>query len=292
MLWSLSRRFDAFVWYAHADWYIQVIVTGDFNSKPHSRVYSFLCRRRLQLQTQHTIGSTSSSSSYSSSSSFPPSLATADDSVESILAKLSISAPGAAEPVKEELTPPSSALDTADTDDDVIHPTTSSDNDVTTSSASVSPSSTTGEEEFDVHSLPIHSLDLTSAYAGYSSNSHASAPTLSSTRAHGAMPAPIPPHSTSPASGSKSCSPGPTTSHSAPTVPHAAWPAEPHFTNYTERFKGTLDYIFYTSASLELLSILELPPLGDIAHHVALPNMLYSSDHLALKAEFAVRTQK
>lgn len=64
---------------------------------------------------------------------------------------------------------------------------------------------------------------------------------------------------------------------------------EPLFTNVTKDFRGTLDYILYTNTSLQPTAVLELPLLeGEVLSKPdeQLPNAQYSSDHLALLAEF------
>lgn len=63
---------------------------------------------------------------------------------------------------------------------------------------------------------------------------------------------------------------------------------EPLFTNLTKGFKGTLDYILYTVDSLAPLSLLELPTEADVQSRPdeVLPNASWSSDHIALMAEF------
>jgi CCR4-NOT transcription complex subunit 6 len=63
---------------------------------------------------------------------------------------------------------------------------------------------------------------------------------------------------------------------------------EPRFTNYTVDFQGAIDYIFYTGDSLVTSAVLELPDENDIFRRniSALPNAEWSSDHVALMAEF------
>ncbi|KAF5836569.1 phosphatase family [Dunaliella salina] len=63
---------------------------------------------------------------------------------------------------------------------------------------------------------------------------------------------------------------------------------EPLFTNATRDFKGTLDYILYTSNSLQPTAVLELPADPDVFSKPdeQLPNAQYSSDHVALLTEF------
>lgn len=59
---------------------------------------------------------------------------------------------------------------------------------------------------------------------------------------------------------------------------------EPEFTNFTDGFKGTLDYIFY-SPGFKPLEIDEL--FTDIEDGAPLPQSGYPSDHIALSASFA-----
>ena len=64
---------------------------------------------------------------------------------------------------------------------------------------------------------------------------------------------------------------------------------EPLFTNVTKDFKGTLDYILYTNNSLQPTAVLELPIESEVLSRPdeQLPNAQFSSDHLALLAEFS-----
>jgi CCR4-NOT transcription complex subunit 6 len=61
---------------------------------------------------------------------------------------------------------------------------------------------------------------------------------------------------------------------------------EPFFTNCTRDFLGTLDYIFYTADSLGVESLLELLDEESLRKDTALPSPEWSSDHIALLAEF------
>jgi CCR4-NOT transcription complex subunit 6 len=63
---------------------------------------------------------------------------------------------------------------------------------------------------------------------------------------------------------------------------------EPAFTNLTKDFKGTLDYIWYTSNSLLPTAVLELPSEAEVVvgPNEFMPNATYSSDHIALMSEF------
>ncbi|XP_024364547.1 carbon catabolite repressor protein 4 homolog 1 isoform X1 [Physcomitrium patens] len=62
--------------------------------------------------------------------------------------------------------------------------------------------------------------------------------------------------------------------------------SEPQFTNCTRDFLGTLDYIFYTADSLTVESLLELLDEDSLRKDTALPSPEWSSDHIALLAEF------
>uniref|UniRef100_A0A2P2M914 poly(A)-specific ribonuclease n=1 Tax=Rhizophora mucronata TaxID=61149 RepID=A0A2P2M914_RHIMU len=61
---------------------------------------------------------------------------------------------------------------------------------------------------------------------------------------------------------------------------------EPLFTHCTRDFIGTLDYIFYTADSLSVESLLELLDEESLRKDTALPSPEWSSDHVALLAEF------
>lgn len=62
------------------------------------------------------------------------------------------------------------------------------------------------------------------------------------------------------------------------------------FTNMGQGFQGTLDYVLYTTNSLVPTATLELPDEADIKSsrttRAGLPNETWSSDHIALLAEF------
>ncbi|KAL6540434.1 Carbon catabolite repressor protein 4 1 [Orobanche minor] len=61
---------------------------------------------------------------------------------------------------------------------------------------------------------------------------------------------------------------------------------EPLFTNCTRDFIGTHDYIFYSADSLTVESLLELVDEDSLRKDTALPSPEWSSDHIALLAEF------
>ena len=72
---------------------------------------------------------------------------------------------------------------------------------------------------------------------------------------------------------------------------------EPRFTNAGRDFRGTLDYILYSADALAPTALLELPTEADLCGGgergrragvgVGLPSERWSSDHVALLAEFA-----
>lgn len=61
---------------------------------------------------------------------------------------------------------------------------------------------------------------------------------------------------------------------------------EPLFTNCTRDLIATVDYIFYTADSLTVESLLELLDEESLRKNTALPSPEWSSDHIALLAEF------
>lgn len=66
---------------------------------------------------------------------------------------------------------------------------------------------------------------------------------------------------------------------------------EPLFTYCTRDFTGTLDYIFYTADSLTVESLLELLDEESLRKDTALPSPEWSSDHIALLAEFRCKSR-
>jgi CCR4-NOT transcription complex subunit 6 len=59
---------------------------------------------------------------------------------------------------------------------------------------------------------------------------------------------------------------------------------EPVFTNYTGKFRGTLDYIFYSPSRLRVLAASSIPPQEELQRSSGegLPSACYPSDHLHL----------
>ena len=59
----------------------------------------------------------------------------------------------------------------------------------------------------------------------------------------------------------------------------------PHYTNYTEYFKNTIDYIFH-SENLKLKKLLILPDKKVLSSEGFLPSSIHPSDHIKLFCEF------
>lgn len=63
---------------------------------------------------------------------------------------------------------------------------------------------------------------------------------------------------------------------------------EPKFTNYTEGFKGTIDYIFATCDDMYCSAAYLIPNKDALSKYTKtpLPNPQFPSDHLGLCADF------
>eukprot|EP00448_Togula_jolla_P007904 CAMPEP_0170616242 /NCGR_PEP_ID=MMETSP0224-20130122/25768_1 /TAXON_ID=285029 /ORGANISM="Togula jolla, Strain CCCM 725" /LENGTH=459 /DNA_ID=CAMNT_0010942031 /DNA_START=264 /DNA_END=1640 /DNA_ORIENTATION=- len=64
---------------------------------------------------------------------------------------------------------------------------------------------------------------------------------------------------------------------------------EAQYTNYTEDFKGTLDYIWYSSRTLAVLAISQVDEESQLMQETALPSSTRPSDHVSLVATFMYR---
>lgn len=64
---------------------------------------------------------------------------------------------------------------------------------------------------------------------------------------------------------------------------------EAQYTNYTEDFKGTLDYIWFSSDLLDVLAISQVDDESQLTHEIALPSSTRPSDHVSLVATFMFR---
>jgi CCR4-NOT transcription complex subunit 6 len=66
------------------------------------------------------------------------------------------------------------------------------------------------------------------------------------------------------------------------SVMHTVTGSEPAFTNFTAKFKGTLDYIFYTPNSLRIMAATSIPEEHEVRalSGEGLPSTCYPSDHM------------
>lgn len=64
---------------------------------------------------------------------------------------------------------------------------------------------------------------------------------------------------------------------------------EADYTNYTEDFKGTLDYIWYSHESMVVLAISQVDDETQLSQETALPSSTRPSDHVSLVATFKFR---
>lgn len=74
------------------------------------------------------------------------------------------------------------------------------------------------------------------------------------------------------------------------SVMESIYGSEPLFTNYTANYKGTLDYMFYSHSTMQVVSATHFPDeqsLLDI-NMGGLPNVRYPSDHLMLSCTLAI----
>lgn len=67
---------------------------------------------------------------------------------------------------------------------------------------------------------------------------------------------------------------------------------EVQFTNYTPNFQGILDYIWYSTNSLQVRGVLGGVDEEYLRRVPGWPNWHFPSDHLAIKAEFSVKPRK
>lgn len=64
---------------------------------------------------------------------------------------------------------------------------------------------------------------------------------------------------------------------------------EAQYTNYTEDFKGTLDYIWFSTDTLAVLAISQVDDESQLTQETALPSSTRPSDHVSLVATFMFR---
>ena len=59
----------------------------------------------------------------------------------------------------------------------------------------------------------------------------------------------------------------------------------PKYTNYTSGFKDCLDYIFYEKDAFKVRQVVPFPSEEELSMNVAIPNMVFPSDHVACVAD-------
>jgi CCR4-NOT transcription complex subunit 6 len=67
---------------------------------------------------------------------------------------------------------------------------------------------------------------------------------------------------------------------------------ELQFTNYTPGFTDVIDYIWYTTNSLEVVNVLGPPDAGYLTRIPAFPFWHYPADHIQLMSEFVIKGRK
>ena len=77
-----------------------------------------------------------------------------------------------------------------------------------------------------------------------------------------------------------------------PFLLKSAYNDELSFTNYTPNFQGVLDYIWYSHNNLQLKGLLGNVDLEYLRNVPGFPNHHFPSDHLPIRAEFAVKPRK
>ena len=67
--------------------------------------------------------------------------------------------------------------------------------------------------------------------------------------------------------------------------------SEPEFTNFTDTFCATLDYIFYSKNDFSPVEVLSFPEKSLILKTKALPNISLPSDHLSIATKLVFKTK-
>lgn len=65
----------------------------------------------------------------------------------------------------------------------------------------------------------------------------------------------------------------------------------PEFTNYTVGFQACLDYIFIQNDKFSVTKFVELPDEEELKAHLAIPSVVFPSDHIALVADLEILSQ-
>lgn len=61
----------------------------------------------------------------------------------------------------------------------------------------------------------------------------------------------------------------------------------PDYTNYVPGFRGGIDYIFIQREKFDVQQVVPMPTHDEVVEHIALPNVVFPSDHLALVCDLA-----
>ncbi|KPA82271.1 hypothetical protein ABB37_03379 [Leptomonas pyrrhocoris] len=61
------------------------------------------------------------------------------------------------------------------------------------------------------------------------------------------------------------------------------------WTNFTLTFREVIDYVFFSSGSIEVLRTVPIPPESELTENFALPNKKFPSDHVALIADLSFK---
>lgn len=62
----------------------------------------------------------------------------------------------------------------------------------------------------------------------------------------------------------------------------------PKYTNYTVGFKECLDYIYVDSEKMKVVKVVEMPEEEELSAHIAIPSVVFPSDHVAIVAELEI----
>lgn len=65
----------------------------------------------------------------------------------------------------------------------------------------------------------------------------------------------------------------------------------PEYTNYTVEFSGCLDYIYYQTERLEVEQVIPMPSNEEITLHIAIPSVVFPSDHISLCADLKLKNR-
>jgi CCR4-NOT transcription complex subunit 6 len=69
-------------------------------------------------------------------------------------------------------------------------------------------------------------------------------------------------------------------------------PVQLKFTNYTPGFSDVIDYLFYSTNTLEVVELLGPPDQEHLNRVPAFPNYHFPADHIQIMAEFAIKPRK